>query len=185
MQPKLVRDVPAGSLWRHEIQTGGLRCLLRRDGASVRVWFPDSEPVACPAVIEAAKRLPADAVIDGDLVVLSPEGRPQAQALFTRAGARRAVLMASDLLMVDGRDIRDLPFGQRRTRLAALLADADAIELAEAFVDGRGLLADAAGEGMPGILSRRVDAPYTEGVSAYCVAIPVGSAPASRRVSRA
>jgi bifunctional non-homologous end joining protein LigD len=184
MQPKLVRDVPAGSMWRHEVQTGGLRCLLRRDGASVRLWFPDSDPVSCPAVVEAARRLPADAVIDGELVVLSPEGRPQAQALFTRAGARRAVLIASDLLMVDGSDIRELPFGQRRTRLATLLADAEAIDLAEAFVDGRGLLAEAAEEGMPGILSRRVDTAYIEGVSAYCVAVAVRSATVSRPVSR-
>lgn len=184
MQPKLVRDVPAGPLWRHEIQTGGLRCLLRRDGASVRVWFPDADPVSCPGVIEAAKHLPADALVDGELVVLSPEGKPQPQALFTRAGARRAVLIASDLLMVEGRDIRDLPFGQRRTRLATLLADVEAIEPAELFVDGRGLLAEAAGEGLPGILSRRVDAPYTEGVSTHCVAVAVRSAAVSRSLGR-
>jgi bifunctional non-homologous end joining protein LigD len=173
MQATPAREIPAGPRWCHELQHGGLRCLVRRDGGVVRHWLPDAGEIALPAIVEGVRGLAADVLIDGEAVVLSRDGQPEPEAVFTRPAARRAVLIASDLLMVDGEDLRGRPLRERRDRLAELIADATGIDLAETFVDGTVLLREAGSLGLPGIVSKRLDSLYREGSSNHWVSIAV------------
>jgi bifunctional non-homologous end joining protein LigD len=62
--------------------------------------------------------LPVDNVlIDGEAVVLRPDGHRDFAALRTNRGADAAQLVAFDLLLINGEDRRKLPLEVRRAQL--------------------------------------------------------------------
>lgn len=107
---------------------GGRVLLQTRRGALVQGAFPD-------LVAAAAEQLPAGLVLDGELLVwdagagaLSFEGlqrRAAARAGGAPALAARlpAFFVVFDVLQIDGRELLDLPYVQRRARLEALFAE--------------------------------------------------------------
>jgi bifunctional non-homologous end joining protein LigD len=80
-----------------------------------------------PAIAAAAARIKAKSfTIDGEAVVLGPDGLSRFDDLRRRVAARAAVLYAFDLVEHDGQDLRDLPFLDRKAALARLRRDTDA-----------------------------------------------------------
>ena len=78
------------------------------------------------AIAAAAGRIRAESfTIDGEAVVLGPDGLSRFEELRRREAARTAVLYAFDLIEHDGRDLRDLPFLNRKAALALLLRGTD------------------------------------------------------------
>jgi bifunctional non-homologous end joining protein LigD len=69
------------------------------------------------------------------------------------------------VLELQGRDLRELPLEERRSRLKALLArsKSDLIRFSEAFPDANILLAECVRLGLEGIVAKRRDAPYRSG----------------------
>jgi len=69
---------------------------------------------------EIAAGLPAkEAIIDGEICVLDPQGRPLFYELMRRK--QPPVLLCFDLLWVDGRDLRQLPLIERKRQLKKLI----------------------------------------------------------------
>ena len=61
------------------------------------------------------------AVLDGEAVTFNREGQADFAGLRTSAGQTNDILIAYDLLEVDGQDIRRSPLQDRRKRLERLL----------------------------------------------------------------
>jgi ATP-dependent DNA ligase len=59
------------------------------------------------------------ALLDGEIVCLDPEGRPQFYDLLRHRG--EAFFYAFDLLWLDGRDLRPLPLVDRKAQLEHLI----------------------------------------------------------------
>jgi ATP dependent DNA ligase domain len=82
---------------------------------------------------------------------------------------RDAVLVAFDLLGMDGADLRRLPLHERRRRLAAVLAGGgpDALLFSSHVEAGEGeaLFRHACAMNLEGIVSKRLEAPYRSGLS--------------------
>ena len=71
----------------HEIKHEGFRLLVRREGARVRSYTKNGYDWAdrFPAIVEAASRLKASSfLIDGEAVVLRPDGLSDSNALRSR-----------------------------------------------------------------------------------------------------
>jgi bifunctional non-homologous end joining protein LigD len=89
--------------------------------------------------------------------------------LFTRRGYdwTDAILQAFDLLELDGEDLRPLPLGQRKPRLARLLTRAQAGIALNEHTDAKGelIFRQACVMGLEGIVSKRLTAPYRSGPS--------------------
>jgi bifunctional non-homologous end joining protein LigD len=85
--------------------------------------------------------------------------------LRRREAAHSAMLYAFDPIEHDGRDLRDLPFLDRKAALALLLRDTKAGILLNEHVDGDGLTVfeHACRLGAEGIVSKRVDGTYRSG----------------------
>jgi hypothetical protein len=64
--------------------------------------------------------------IDGEAVVLGPDGLSQFEDLRRREAAHKAILYAFDLIERDGEDLRDLPFLDLEAALARLLRNTEA-----------------------------------------------------------
>jgi bifunctional non-homologous end joining protein LigD len=88
--------------------------------------------------------------------------------MFSRMGAPEAFLYAFDVLELNGRDLRNESWAQRREALVQLLADADAgIRLNEhiADVDSAVVFRQACVMGLEGIVAKPRDSRYRSGRS--------------------
>ena len=122
MQALGVDRLPGGAEWIYEVKLDGYRAqaisssgvevqLLSRNGLDLGHRFP-----ALSAAL--AHALPANSVVDGDLVALDPEGRPKFNLLQNYAsGSAPVVFFAFDLMMLDGEDLTLKPLRARRELL--------------------------------------------------------------------
>jgi len=103
--------------------------------------------------------------IDGEAVVLGPDGLSRFEELRRRAAARTAILYAFDLIERDGEDLRNLPFLDRKAALTQLLCGTEAGILLNEHVaeDGPTVFAHACRLEAEGIVSKRVDGTYQSG----------------------
>jgi bifunctional non-homologous end joining protein LigD len=77
----------------------------------------------------------------------------------------KLVLVAFDLLYLDGRDLRRLPLHQRKALLKSVIADTD-IQFSESFeVDGPEMFKHACKTGLEGVVSKVRDSRYLQGRS--------------------
>jgi bifunctional non-homologous end joining protein LigD len=103
-------------------------------------------------------------IIDGEAVVIGPDGLSLFAKLRRSECARAAVLYAFDLIEKDGGDLRELPFLARKKALARLLRGATGgILLNEHSGRRRARFRARLQAGFEGIVSKRIDAPYRSG----------------------
>ena len=170
----LVDAVPTGNGWMHEIKFDGYRALIAAAGEKVVIYTRSGQDWTekfAPLVAKlAALDLPA-CLIDGEIVANGKDGNPDfsvLQAVLKRGhgsqGAKdRLFFHAFDLLELDGADLATLSNIERKERLEALLADAESPILVADHVIGVGekLYSALCGAGQEGIISKRIDAPYS------------------------
>src|SRR5215831_2373583 len=128
-QPVLASRPPSGADWVHEIKHDGYRLIVRRDGPTVRLYTGNAYDwtARLPAIAAAAERIAAKSfTIDGEAIVLGPDGLSRFDELRRRSAARTAILYAFDLIEHDGEDLRNRPFLDRKAALAPLLSDIEA-----------------------------------------------------------
>ena len=104
-------------------------------------------------------------------------------ALHRRHWASDAILYAFDLLEIDGEDLRALPLGARKKRLARLLGKRRlGIVLSDhSGEDGATIFRQACVMGLEGIVSKRLTAPYRSGRSTQWLKIKNPDSPAMIR----
>jgi bifunctional non-homologous end joining protein LigD len=167
-QPTKASKPPSGVDWVHEIKHDGYRLIVRRDGPTVRLYTRNAYDwtVRLPAIAGAAQRIKAKSfTIDGEAVVLGPDGLSRFDELRRREAAHSAMLYAFDLIEHDGEDLRDRSFLDRKAALARLLRGTDADILLNEHVvgDGPTVFEHACRLGAEGIVSKRVDGTYRSG----------------------
>jgi bifunctional non-homologous end joining protein LigD len=168
---KLVDQPPSGAGWVHEVKFDGYRMQLRVAGGKARLFTRKGLDWTdkFSAVAKAAARLP-DCIMDGEICALDHNGAPDfaaLQAALSDGKSDALVNFVFDLLFVDGEDLRRLPLSDRKARLAAVLKAAktsDQLRFVEHFTSGGdAVLQSACRMHLEGIVSKRVDAPYTSG----------------------
>jgi bifunctional non-homologous end joining protein LigD len=165
---------PAGAGWLHELKLDGYRIQARKDGAAVQLltrtgldWTHRMKTVATQ--IQA---LPADtAILDGELVVLSPNGTTSfadLQAAFQDGVKKPLTYFAFDLLHLNGHNLRGLPLIERKTLLTQLLKDSgEFIRVSEHLEsNGEDVFHKACELHAEGIVSKRASSRYISGRSA-------------------
>jgi bifunctional non-homologous end joining protein LigD len=123
-QPVEREKPPVGARWAHEIKHDGYRLIVRKHGAAVRLFTRNGYDWSrrFPAISEAAEGLKASTfTIDGEAVVVGPDGLSRFDELRRRASARTAILYAFDLIEQNGEDLRARPFLERKEALAGLV----------------------------------------------------------------
>ena len=165
---------PTGAKWIHEIKFDGYRVQVRVEGkrALLRTRSGLDWSGKFAAIVAAAAALP-DGLYDGEIVALDGDGKPDFSALQVAISAGKTdglVFFVFDLLHGGGNDLRKLPLGERKARLAALLDKRRAGKAILRFVghfeaDGAALFASAREMGLEGIVSKRLDAVYRSGRS--------------------
>src|SRR4051812_39197135 len=137
MLAKISDTIPSDGGYLFEPKWDGFRALVFRGGDDLYIQSRDLRPLDryFPELHEALlARLPDGCVIDGEIVIVTPQGldfdrlqmrlHPAASRVAKLAGETPASFVAFDVLAADGRDLRDERQDDRRERLEALLADA-------------------------------------------------------------
>jgi bifunctional non-homologous end joining protein LigD len=188
--PTRASKAPAGPGWVHEIKHDGYRLQVRREGDVVRLftrrgydWSGRYPAIAVTATLLRAKSF----TLDGEAVVCGPDGVAIFDALHRRGTVSEAMLYAFDLLELDGEDLRALPLGDRKKRLARLLSGRRlGIVLSDhTDEDGATIFRQACKLGLEGIVSKRLSAPYRSGPSRDWIKVKNPDSPAMIRAREA
>jgi bifunctional non-homologous end joining protein LigD len=166
----LVSQPPSSAQWVHEVKLDGYRIQLRVQSARAQLrtrkgldWSDKF-----PEIVRAGERLP-DCILDGEIVALNSAHVPDFAALQAALSERKTDKLeyfAFDLLYLDGKDLRAEPLSQRKPRLRALLRgkSSGAIRYVEDFAGkADAVLNSACRMALEGIVSKRLDAPYSSG----------------------
>jgi bifunctional non-homologous end joining protein LigD len=169
----LVRTPPEGDRWLHEIKFDGYRIGCAIANGSVRLITRNGNDWTdtFPEVAAAARKLTVrDALIDGEIAMLMPDGRSSFEALQQAIAGTTSraplVYLVFDLLRVDGRSTTRLPLAERKALLKKIVGTRKTSRIRYVdHVDGHGdvLLDHAAQLGLEGIVSKRRDLPYYSG----------------------
>ena len=169
----LVSEPPSGDRWVHEIKYDGYRigCLIDKKDVLLISRNGKDWTHVFPSIAEAAKKLRTrDAILDGEVAMVMPDGRTSFAALQQAAAGTAShtplVYFVFDLLRLDGERLDRLPLEERKARLRALVGGRQTgrIRYAEHIVGGgEKLFEHATAIGLEGIISKRRDLPYEPG----------------------
>lgn len=173
---RLVERPPVGEHWVHEMKFDGYRTeallgggvrLLTRTGQD---WTHRYPPIAAAL----GKLKVKEAVLDGEIVWADKNGSDFQKLQNALSEEKHANLRyyVFDILSLNGEDLRPLPLGERKERLAKLLAPLkkSVVLYSEHFAkDAEKFLARSCDTKMEGIISKRIDAPYVSGRHDYWV----------------
>ncbi len=176
LKPQLARSakaLPAGEGWCFEPKWDGFRTIVFRDGDDVHLQSRNGRPMNryFPDVVEQVLQLPAERlVLDGEMVVmvdgvqefdlLSQRIHPAASRVEMLAKETPAHLVAFDLLADGDEVLMELPYTERRERLAPLIADPVELTPVTDSPEGAGEWLAGTGEG---VIAKQADAAYLPG----------------------
>jgi bifunctional non-homologous end joining protein LigD len=156
---------PDDENWAYEIKYDGYRTLAFVDDGSTRLQSSNLIDVTAkyPELGHFAGSVNAtSAIVDGELVVLDPEGRPSFELM--QQHATQVAFYIFDVLSVDGQDTIALPYEQRRDLLTGLVeAGSNWVVPIHRVGDGAALVAATAELGLEGVMAKRLGSVYTPG----------------------
>jgi bifunctional non-homologous end joining protein LigD len=164
----LVEKVRGGARWIHEIKFDGYRVQLHLANDDIKIftrrgndWTKRFKKIAADAYLINA----SSAIVDGEVVVPSADGTTDFSVLQNELKGRstKIVMVAFDLLYLNGYDLRKLPLVDRKAHLKKLIAKTD-IQFSESFeVDGPAMYQHACSVGLEGVISKVRDSSYRSG----------------------
>lgn len=172
MKALLSEELPRGTDWLYEIKFDGIRALAIKHGEKVRLISRNAKDLtkAYPAIAEDLNSLPADeAVLDGEIVALDPEGRSSFQLLQSarQAGSSAPPLFyyVFDLVQHEGRDWTPVPLARRKAMAQALVGGLpDTIRFSAAIrADSERVLQEMQARGLEGLIAKKKESSYEIG----------------------
>jgi bifunctional non-homologous end joining protein LigD len=165
-----IDKVPSGDRWIHEIKFDGYRVQIHLANNSVKIftrrgndWTKRFKKIADDAWHINA----GSAIIDGEVVAPSPDGTTDFSVLQNelKGKSTKLVMVAFDLLYLNGYDLRKLPLFERKALLKKNIDGTD-IQFSESFeVDGDEMFKHACKTGLEGVVSKVRDSRYPNGRS--------------------
>ena len=150
--------------WLFELKYDGFRALahVQRSAAELvsRNGTPFAQFASLGAELRACLRV-RSAVLDGELVCLTEDGRPDFNALLFRRGT--PAFVAFDVLALNGRDVRALPLVRRKVLLRRVVPrDARFVLYDHVHGSGRALFALTCDRDLEGIVAKWKRGAYAE-----------------------
>lgn len=153
--------------WSYEVKWDGYRCVAYIDKAKVELSSRNNKSFTEKyyPIVAALEKWDKSAVLDGEILVISKQGKANFSALqnWRSEADGDLAFYAFDLLWYEGRDLTQLPLSSRQAILKEVLPqDDDHIRLSQVFTSG-GLdfFAAAKKMGLEGIMAKKVSSTYS------------------------
>jgi ATP-dependent DNA ligase len=176
LKPQLARPakkLPDGDGWRFEPKWDGFRTIVFRDGDDVQLQSRNGRPMNryFPEVVEQVLALPGRRlVLDGEMIVvvdgiqefdlLSQRIHPAASRVEMLSKKTPAGFVAFDLLAEDDEVLLELPYVERRERLAQVVEEP--VQLTPCTDDGEAAQVWFSGRS-EGVIAKEAGSPYRPG----------------------
>ena len=161
-----VEKPPTGPGWIHEIKWDGYRAMALVVNGNCRILSRGGNEIEIPDLQSIiGKAVEGPAIIDGELVVFSPEGPSDFGMLQAtlKSDKKSICFVAFDLLLLGEDDLRDKPIEARREMLLKLLPKKHArLRFSEDF-ESDNVFKAACELGLEGIVSKRKGSSYRVG----------------------
>ncbi len=168
--------LPEGSGWAFEFKWDGVRAIAVVEDGKTRMFARSGAEItaAYPELRHLGEAF-TDTIVDGEVVVLDAKGRPSfqdlAERMHVREKARAARLattlpvtfLAFDVLRIDGVDLLDRPYEQRRELLEGLEFGTRTI-VPPSFDDGAATVAASLENQLEGVVAKRLGSLYRPGL---------------------
>jgi DNA ligase D-like protein (predicted ligase) len=160
--------LPEGDGWQYELKFDGYRALAIKTGRTIQLRSRNDNDFSrrYPALARALASLPAETVVDGEVVALDASGRPSFNILQNHASGAALHFFAFDLLILSGRDVMGEPLIKRRELMERHVFP----KLAEPIrysppLDARlsDLVHSVKAQGLEGLVAKRKDSRYEPG----------------------
>ena len=159
--------------WRFTVDWDGCRVCVCTGGDAVRIHDERGADAgarfADVALAVRSALAGRSAVLEGVVTVLDREGRPDLAALEHRlveVGGPPRVLLAIDLLALDGRSLLSVPLDERQEQLHRAVPAGTSLQAPDWVIgSGHAFAAAAAERGLAAVLARRGSAPYRPGLA--------------------
>jgi len=160
---KPVSELPEGDEWEYEAKLDGYRGLLLRDERGVHILSRNDNDLTrnYPPIVQAATRMPMHRVaLDGEIVALDKNGRPDFQALQHSSRAHLIVFDAFDVLHLNGRDMHKQTLEKRRSKLSDVVGDSGIRVSVELPGTAANVIASVQALGLEGVVAKLRTSPY-------------------------
>ncbi|MGP0031181.1 MAG: non-homologous end-joining DNA ligase [Acidimicrobiales bacterium] len=166
--------------WAYEIKWDGVRAIALIDGGRVRLQSRGGNDLAAafPEIRQIGEFVgPRPCVLDGEIVVIGDDGKPDfgrlqhrlhltsATAIHRQSVESPATYVVFDLLQFDGHLLFERPYDERREQLEGLHLSGASFITGESYrnVPGEVVLRATRDGGLEGVIAKRRDAPYRPG----------------------
>ncbi|MGI5501248.1 ATP-dependent DNA ligase [Lentzea sp. CA-135723] len=176
MLAKSVPSLPRGDGLAYEPKWDGFRCVVFRDGDEVELGSRNDKPLTryFPEVVELLKAaLPPRCVVDGEIVLVTPDGlsfdtlqlrlHPAASRVRKLSVETPASFVAFDLLALGDEDVTGLTLAERRSRLEKVVAEVPGVYLTPSTTDpdvAQDWFTRFEGAGFDGVVVKALDGVY-------------------------
>jgi bifunctional non-homologous end joining protein LigD len=149
----------------YEVKWDGYRIIAIRDHGKVKLQSRGGEDYTkkYPSIAKAVQALETDCIIDGEVVYVNSEGKPDFDELQRVNGQNAPIIYyAFDLLWINGEDLMKETLLQRKEQLEKLLSSSKEIKFSDHFEDGNLLFQQIQNIGLEGIVAKRKDSHYIQ-----------------------
>jgi bifunctional non-homologous end joining protein LigD len=165
-EPMLARSgrLPTSTAYAYEVKWDGFRAVVSTEGPlqvrSRRGWNMTDR-------VGFLAQLPIEAVLDGELVALDNEGKPDfpliCDCLLHQHSSAQLTLIVFDVLSVEGRAVMSLAYCERRRILEDMKLNGARWRTPEAFDDGAALWQAVCEHDLEGVVAKRRTGRYIPG----------------------
>jgi bifunctional non-homologous end joining protein LigD len=155
--------------WLFEVKWDGYRAVAETGAKEPRLYSRNGLSFldVYPDVSNELRKMRKQLVLDGEIVALNEQDRPDFQLLqhASQDSSTHVVYYVFDLLAVGGKDIGHLPLVERKARLKQELQEGDHVRFTD-HVQERGIdfFNAAVQQDLEGIIGKRADSIYAHGV---------------------
>jgi bifunctional non-homologous end joining protein LigD len=149
----------------YEVKWDGYRIVARVQKGKVKLFSRKGLDYTSKyqEIAEALSQLPYNAVIDGEVVVLNKEGKPDFDALQKYRKGDPIVYYVFDLLWLEGYSLLKMSLLHRRRMLEKVIEDNERIKLSASFDDGLALYNQIKDLDLEGIVAKKKNSIYEPG----------------------
>ena len=160
-----VAKLPSSEQWVYEIKLDGYRAVAVKSGPVSLLSRRRKPFTQYPEIVEALSNLPEATVLDGEVVALDDEGRPNFNLLQqSRTEGRRICYFVFDLLVYQGRDVTGLRLTERRQLLKEIFKPSPRTRILDQFeVAASEIVAAVRQQKLEGVIAKRKDSRYEAG----------------------
>jgi bifunctional non-homologous end joining protein LigD len=154
--------------WLFEIKWDGYRAIAEKKANYILLYSRNglNFQQTYPVVVDQLKNIDADCVLDGEIVVLNDEGKPDFQFLqhYSENQDRPIQYYVFDLLELNGKDTTSLPLIDRKELLQKIIPENPVIKYSDHIVEkGKSFFQVSKERDLEGIMAKKMDSKYYPG----------------------